>query len=289
LPSGSEIAVSSISLYNYPFNISSAMGNNQIVVIYPYFSVANINALNLSGVVASNSYTDSLSGRVINQTNVQITMPDGYYDVPSFNNYLQNIFLLIKFYFLQTNTDGSIQEEVFITCQTNPTQYKCQFNFYPVLHTLTTGLSLPSNTFAPPPINACPQVYFPQNNSPYGSIGNIFGFSGGTLLGGGSSSISYLSTTYPVVNPISTILFTCNLVYNDICIPNNLLTQFPIQGQYGSMMTQQSHPTFISCLEIKSNYIEIQLFDNYLQPLQIVDPEFSISLLIKVPIIKPTR
>lgn len=289
LLSGSEICVSSISMYNYPFNISQAMNNNKLVVSYAGFNIANINARNINGVQAVSNYTDPISNTTININSIIITIPDGYYDVPSFNSFLQNIFLLIGFYLLQTNTDGSSQEEVFITTQTNPTQYKCQFNFYPVPRVLTSGLSNPSNTFSLPVLaNTCPQIYFPATNNQYGGIGQIFGFQSGSLGGGGSVS-HYLSTTYPQVNPISTIIFTANIVYNDVCVPNNLLCQFPIKGSYGSIISEQFYTNFISALEIKTNYIEISLFDSFLNPIQIIDPEFSMTLLVKSPIIKNTR
>lgn len=290
LPQGSEISVASISLYNYCFNVSNRMGNNQLVIVYPGFNINSINSLGIPGVLAVSSYTDPVSGYNINSNCIIITFVDSYLDIPSFNNYLQNIFLLIKFYLTVTAADGSQSQEVFINVQTNPTQYKCQWNIFPLTHTLAAGLSLPSgNTFVLPGLgSSCPSVYFPANNLPYGSIAQIFGFPSG-IIGGGSTSLSILSTTYPQVNPISTLIFQCNLVYNDLCVPNNMLCQFPIRGSYGSIMQDQLYPNFISCLEIKTNYIEIQLFDNFLNQLQVVDPEFSITLMIRLPRVQQTQ
>ena len=95
------IAVSQVSLYFSWFNISSAIGNITLSLIFP-------------------TSTTSIT--------ITLQVPDGYYSVSTLNEYLQKIMISNNLYMTDTNGNNVYYLEVI----ENPTYYTIDFNFYTI-------------------------------------------------------------------------------------------------------------------------------------------------------------
>ena len=162
------------------------------------------------------------------------------------------------------------------------------------------------------PTNAnTPQVIIPGAvSSTTTQFGNIVGFISGTYP---SSSITYsgapsTSNSQPyvvlgntlkasanntsVANPpfaplatnVNSIVVHCDLVQNDISIPTDVLDNFPINATYGSNISYL--PITDNSMKLKAGTyqsITISFTDQNFLPLLALDPNVSISLLIRFP------
>jgi len=283
-----QIAVQCASIYNNSFNIRAAWYNNTYFIFYDGFNLGNIP----SQFVKGSSYTDPYNPSVVvNKKYVQITIPDGYYDVPTLNAYLMQQCQLIGFYLKGLNNSGNMY---FISLLVNPNQYKMEVDMFVIPNGLPTGYSMPSqNAFNLPSTTQTPFLYFPASPSlnskdyVYGSYASIFGFPDSTFFPyspvtnstGSNGNSQTLSTLTPTLNPITTYIFTCNLVNNKYCNPPNLFFQMPINSAYGDMMVYNSYPIFITARASSYQYIEISIYDQFLNNLVLNDSEFNITIL----------
>jgi hypothetical protein len=274
----SEVALTSISTFNSTFNIKETWGNNKVVILSNQFNL-------LAPYVKGTSYTDPISNITIALKYVQITLPDGYFDIPSIELYLQQQFQLMGF-FLQS-TDGQ-SNMYFVECLTNPQRYKAQVNLYTIPTALPSGFMMPSNScFTLPGSKTAPKLYFPssQNSSKYGNMGKIFGFNQGQILPLSNDvtiDSDNLSQITPTVSPISTYVVCCNLVNNDLTIPSNVLMQLNLgSSKFGGIVAWTDYPQFISCEQQRASSITITFFDEYMNELEMSDTQFSMILSVK--------
>ena len=284
LDSESQIALSSISCYNSTFNIRSDWQNNKIIIFSNQFNLA---ANSLVSYSKGNSYTDPISGNVIAQKYIQFTIPDGYYDINSLELYFQNQFQNIGLYFASVNSESNYY---FMECLTMPQRYKTSINLFPIPTALPSGFAMASNScFTLPVAQSTLRLYFPSTTpyyeGIYGNLGRIFGFNARVILpldGVTNVESINLSQICPRVSPISTYIVCCNLVQNNLVIPDNLLQQINLGSSlYGGIVPYTAFPQFVSCQSQNTSSIVVTLFDEYLQELQINDPQFSMVLSIK--------
>jgi hypothetical protein len=285
LDNDSQIAVTKISMYNSTFNVKSQWGNNKIVLISNQFNLA---AASLTSYVKGTSYSDNGTAIETGKKFVVITIPDGYYDINSLNNYLTFEFQKMNFYF-QSN-DGA-DGYFFFDCLTNPVQYKCQVNLSLIPTSLPGGFSLPSGAcFTLPSTATTIQVYFPSvtSTSSYGNLGRIFGFRPSTILPLSNvltANSTNLSQITPRVSPIASYLIACNLVDNPSTNPSNILTQLNLgDSKFGGIIPYTDYPTYVSCQPQQASTIVISMYDEYLNDLEINDSQMSIILSLKTKI-----
>jgi hypothetical protein len=282
LDGNSEIALTSCSLYNSTFNIKASWKNNKFVIL--------TNSLNLSAIPAGynkgNSYTDPITASTIAQKFVEIVIPDGYYDISSLDEYLQNQCQTIGFYLQSTN---GLSNLYFIEFLTNPQRYSTQINLFFIPLSLPTGFIMPSNSCFTLSSGSAKTAYFyfptASTNSVYGGLSDIFGFNSGTCLptfNNNTTETENLSVKCPKVSPITTYIIACNLIYNPLTIPNNLMTQINLGGSlFGGIIKYTDYPNFISCRTTSTQYIQIELYDENLNPLEINDVQMSLILTWK--------
>ena len=288
----SSIAICSASIYNSFFNIksqwkkNSTWKNNYFIIFYDYFNIANIP----SSFECGTSYTDPITNVTTNKKYVKIVIPDGYYDISRLDLFLQQQCVQLGFYF-QSTSPNNTDNMYFMNFETNPTLYKAQINVYIIPHNLPSNFVIPSlNTFSLPPTDKTPMIYLPSvpSDSPYGSIADIFGFNQNTFLPSAilSTSVELLSTKAPTVSPITNIIFTCNMVRNIYATPNNLFFQLPITVAFGAVISYNSVPVYVSTCDSHYQYINIKLFDQYNNELDLVDKDFTITISITQNLIK---
>ena len=189
--------------------------------------------------------------------------------------------------FYLTSTDGQ-SNMYFVECLTNPQRYKAQINLYTIPTALPSGFVMPANTcFTLPTVKSAPGLYFPTvtENSKYGNLGRIFGFSQGVVLplnNDTSIDSDNLSQICPTVSPISTYVVCCNLVYNPLTVPSNVLNQLNLgNSKFGGTVPYNDFPQYVSCNPQQASSIIITLFDEYFQELELNDLQFSMILSIK--------
>jgi hypothetical protein len=244
-PAGSGIGVSNISIYNSIQNITQKRGNNVVT-------------LNWLG------------------TDYTFTFPDGYYSVSDINFFLQNQCILNGLY-VTSGADNVYFFELVI----NSIRYATSLNFYSIpTDAQATALKYtkPSNaTWVYPATPQTPSLTFGQ---PFGNlIGQTFGKYPPTLQ---STNIQYLSTSTPVISPVDSLILTCNLVNSKYSVPNNILFSVAITTALGTIIQPSiSSIVYNDILPQNFSSLEITIFDQLFNPVELLDKELTLTLVIQ--------
>ena len=287
----SAVAVTSCSIYNSLFNIRADWGNNKIVIFFDNLIVNNVPNSYEHGT----GYTDPVNGTYLYKKYVVIVINDGYYSISDLNAVLQMHYNNLGLCLYYTNGSATTYFSEF---DTDPNQYKSLVTISPIPSAITSAQALKLNInnvpgMTLPSTNQSFFMYFPASSSFYKGIGAIFGFPDSTFFPftPHSSSVGVGKTTQitssltPNLSPISTYIFTCNMVQNSHTIPNNLFFQLPITASLGSLIVFNQYPIYITALESSFSFIEIKLFDQFNNPLNINDNEMCLTLAIQTHII----
>jgi len=289
LTSNHEVCLSSCSFFNSSFNMMAKWGNNKIIILSDNF---NLNSITLNSTVTNKGtvYTDPRNNTVIYRNFIEITFKDGYYDIPSIENYLQNAYQLIGFLLESTDAQSNMFFTEFIT---NPQLYKAQINIAPIPSVLPTDFQLPSNAcFSLGASDSSPYIYFPAGlTSSYGGINDIFGFNNQCLPSTPNNENRNINTTTatenlsiktPKVSPITCYVVGCSIVRNDLFNPSDILAQLSLgQSKFGGIIPYSDYPIFITCENQNTKNITIHLYDEYLNELEFQDKQMSLVLTIK--------
>ena len=198
-----SIAVSSVSLYFSWFNISSALGNNRIDLIYPTAGAP---------------------------TTIQITIPDGYYSVQTLNEYLQSVMISNNVYM----TDASGNNVYYLEVITNPTYYSIDFNFYLVPSSVPSGYTSHFSSGLPA-VATTPQITIYDNFSTY------CGISAGTYPAITTATTTNASTTTPQVDKVQSLILCCDCIDNKLADRPSLLYSFPVNSSFGGLLKAEPH------------------------------------------------
>jgi hypothetical protein len=242
----SKLSVYSIAIYNSTYNISSTFNNNTF-------------SINWLG------------------TTYNCTIPNGYYAVTDLNTYLQ--------YFMYSNNlyvNSNNNPVYFIALITNSIQYKIQLNinYIPTSSQASVlGYSLPSSaSWSWPSSYSTPQITLSSGLQSILGMKNYLTYPQSVQ----SSNYVYLSDTYPVLSPVFSYIFTCNLVDSKSSNVPTLLFQLPLTSSFGNLITFNA--TTETKLDIRNgsfNEIIVQLFDQNYNLLNLIDPELTITLIIE--------
>jgi len=242
------VAIQNLSVYNSTNNITSNYGNNTITLIF-----------------LGTSYT--------------FTFPDGYYSASDMNAFLQSQMVANGLYVI----DSSSNYGYFVEIVVNSVRYAISLNLYPIPTSATAsslGYSQPSSaTWSFPSSTQTPQVTI---NSAFGSlIGQYAGTYPSTVS---SSTVNYVSVITPIISPVNSYILTCNLVDNKLNNPNNLFFSVPISVGFGELIIN-TPPQLIwnDIRQGKYDYLEIRLYDQLLNILNIQDYELTILLALRTP------
>lgn len=246
---GCSVGVAGISIYNSFLNITALRQNNTL----------NLNFLG---------------------TNYIFVLKDGYYSVDAINYFLQQQCILHNLY---VTTNSGANNIYFVEFLVNISRYATQLNVFAIpTQTQATNLRYTKpagatwNFPVSPQLPQTPQLSFNQN------FGNLIGLNFGTYPPTVSSTnVEYVSTFTPVINPINSIIFCCNLVSSKYSIPNNILYTLPIGNDLGTLI--YTNPSSVVYNDIKAqsfSTIEITLFDQDFRPIIILDPEMTLTLSI---------
>ena len=242
-----EIALGSISIYYSWRAITALRQNNNFKIIWPTGSTTT-------------TYT--------------ITLPDGTYAASDINAYLQYWSLQNNLY-LVNNTTG--QYYYFITCSENPSSYAIQFTMQPVQnitgYTAATGFPTMPTT-----------AYTPQLQISNAGFGLIVGLTPATYPSAQTTSIySINSNIVPQIDPVASVVVGLSNLYNPIASNSQILHTFTSAGvAYGGLITtQQGQGLAYAPMQGCNNEITLNFYDQNLLPLQIIDPNLCIRLLMR--------
>jgi len=242
-------------------------------VFYSWFNISNDYANN----VFSYRWFDNTG---TGYTTYSVLIPDGFYDVKSLNAYLQSVFISNKHYVV----DQSNKKIFLLEMVTNPTYYACQLNAYAINNTYLTSMNWTVPAGATWTIGAT--ILMPQFIIQSNAFRDVIGFDAGVYPVVGSpvtGVINSVKSTYcPEVSPVNSLILRCNLLSSKYCNPNDILTSFPINASFGSIVS--FHPNSTNFINIRDgiyNEILITICDQNYNPIKIIDPSMVVQLLIQ--------
>jgi hypothetical protein len=252
-------------------NSSSALHSLQI-----YYSWFNVNASLYNNNQLQYLWWDS-SG-VLNQT-FTITIPDGFYSATTLNLFIQSQMLKNNHYLYDTTAKSNIY---FFQLVSNPTYYAFQIYITPMYAraSVPPNFTKPSNSWNYPLTQETPRIIINSSNN----FKSLIGFDAGTYPPT-SQAVLYdkLSQNTPELSPITSLVIRCNLVLNDLANPNDVLYSFTSGTKaFGDILDERPSNLFYNKVQ-NGTYNEIRLTftDQNFQPVQIIDSQLLITLLIQ--------
>ena len=243
---GEQIALASLVIPYSWYNISAALSNNTLQIIY-------------------------------NNITTNIVIPDGFYTITTLNSYIKSISLNTTNNLPYSLTANGLVVYFYELIQ-NTTFYSIQLNSYPAIlqagetnpkGAIFTGLTplIKINTKLSELIGLLPNINYPT--TPQNTIYSIY------------SAQQNLIPNFS--GDANSIIIECNIVENSLTSSSKLLYNFSIvDTTYGrNIVVSPSSFSFIDILESNYQYIEIVFKDSLFNNLQIKDPNLSIQLIIK--------
>lgn len=242
-----QIAISSVSIYNSFFNISTDYNNTFFQYRFYFGATSNI---------------------------FNVIMPEGFYSISDINAYLQSIFITNSHYLI----DGNGNFVYFMSLQENLTTYKVDLICQPVPTVLPAGWSTPVGFPGLPLVARVPEFIVPNTN-----ITKIFGFNAATYPPAPqATTYSAASTFTPQITDITSVLMATNVVNNPFSSPANLIFSFPIQEQFAVLLNPPINELVFNKIQAGYyNSLEIQFLDNLYRPLKVRDTNVVITCVIK--------
>ena len=244
-----DIGLGSASIWFSWRNITAAKSNNQFSIIHPTTGTGN--------------------------TTLNLTIPDGGYNISDLNNYLR-YYLIYNGYYIQNTTTN--EQIVYCKFQVNPSIYAIEFVSYPLPTSLpagyTAGLAI---TF--PATTRTPQLVVSQPN-----FGTIIGFATGTFpVVQPIVLTTSTSTLVPQVSDVTNVVLTLDSAMNPFA-PNSKVIHSISPAGYSYASLIKSEPNEISWVPQQSGWrqsITIQLVNQNLIPLEQFDTDVTIKLLLR--------
>lgn len=261
------IAVSSITMPYSWFNIQASLNNNTF------------------------SYTWTVGTTT---TTYNVVIPDGLYNISDINLYLQWVMIRNGTYLINSSGDADYYAEMLI----NPNRYAVQINTFQVPTSLPTGYSQPSNFVGFPTQTFNPVITIPQNFnvitgytagfSTNSNVNNAYvppspsNASNNYVSKDGAGTLSYLSNTYPNVQPNSSIFLGISNINNPYSQPSSIIYSITPSVKIGEQIIERP-PNFMwnKMIDGTYNQLRIQFLGINKQPISLADPNITVILTIR--------
>ena len=252
------------------FNLPSNLSGKKIALQKAnlYYSWANITANNRTFQISfpvSAGFTD---------VNVSIPIGTNFSSISEMNNYLQTVMIANGFYLVDNNGDNVY----YMSLIANPTSYGVSLVQILVPTSLPSGWSQPAN-FAGYPTTS-KTMKFTTDASQFNLL---IGFPASTTFNGGATGQTFNSTFTPQLSPTSTVLVKCSHANNPLSLNNDssIIYSFTTRGTaYGSLIEIEPANIVYYQITSNSNNLILEFTDQDNAPLQIIDPNMSVLLLI---------
>lgn len=243
-----DIALGSASLfYSWP-NITSLQNNNSFRIVHP---------------TSSGSVT------------LNVTVPDGGYEISDLNNYIRWL-LISQGYFITNNNTG--EQTVYGELRTNASTYSVEWVSYPVPTSLPSGFTAGSALTFPTTARG-PQLVVLNNE-----FTKVIGFTAGSYPATQQASITTSSSSStPILSQVSSVLITLDSASNPFA-PNSKVihSMSPAGVSYGRLIADSPNElSFVPQQQGFRQELTIQLTNQLLQPLNMLDPDVTIKLLLR--------
>ncbi len=272
-----EISLTKSNLYNSWYNVSAAIGNNQI------------------------SYTIPLTAGPVT---VNLTLPDGTYQIADINKFIQKDLYSRLYYFKPVSPAGVANAAPIypINIVADPVTYRVTINVLPLSPPPNPtyqegGPDPPDYAWAQNPSGESstdvPQVTIPDlgasrnaggNSNMQSSMSRVLGFAPGTYpIENDGSQLSVTGTYTPTITLQNLIMFQCNLA-NDPNMVNysNVIGQFIPKGSSGDLMEfEDQNPSWHPVSDTMFNYIEVWITDEHNLPINVLDPIMTVSCQVR--------
>jgi hypothetical protein len=201
-----------------------------------------------------------------------ISLPNGFYTIADLNGFIDTYMLNNGMYLI--NDQG--QAVVYFYIYQNTTYYANQILLYAVPTSLPTNWSLGDGWIGFPSVSTTGSITILNNN-----FQSYVGFTAGTY-GPSANDLSLLSNLTPNSTTVNSLIVLCNLIDNNAGTPSNILDSFPINATFGANINY--NPSFQKFVKLNSgrySSLSITFVDQNLNPIQILDTNVCISLLLK--------
>lgn len=253
---------STIDLNNYSVSVGSA---------FIYYSWYNINSSPLN----NNKYTLTIP-RSGGSDTLNITIPDGAYNITDLNNQLQYQ-LIAGGYYITNNTSGL--NTYYCTFQISPTSYAVQFITYAMPTSLPAGYTSGGMSFS-----ASANQHYQLTIASTNNFKDIIGFNAGTYptsatnVGTQTKSSDYT----PNVNPISAVQMRLSCVYNPFSSNSQLIHVFTNKGASIGEVIDASpiQLQYVPCIGAHRE-LTLTFYDQNGYILNILDSNLVIKLVFK--------
>ncbi len=241
-----KIAVKKFQIYNCTYNISSAIGNNKYWIKWVDGSI------------------------------YEHTIKDGYYSISDLNYEIQNMMISNNLYTIPVSS--SSKYTVYIYLASDDTGYGCSMTFLPVPTDNTTS-SLPSGaTWNFSSGGKCPQIKL------ISGLQTLLGMSYSDYFPSVSTSQTTIyNNTTTEIQYVNSYILLCNLVYNSMAIPPNIIHSVALDVGFGYMITDNPFPVYIDMLNARTSQVIIELMDQEYRAVQLKDKEMILVLAIEEP------
>jgi hypothetical protein len=262
-------------------------GNNQLVFKFPNsvrlsnhaLAVSNVSMFyswyNISVALQNNifQYTWSTDGTTISNT-YDVVIPDGTYNISDINAFLQNEMINNGDYLI----DASGNYVYYLDMVVNAVEYGIQLNSFAVPTALPSGWTNPAGLVFPT-TSFTPQFIIPA------SFNKIIGYPANTTFPQTITNLtnqSTISSIAPEVQPNPTLFITCSGIQNPYTIPSSIIYSITPNANVGDQIVfTPPQLIFNKILEGTYDRLALQILGSNLQPIQILDPNMTITLEIR--------
>ena len=274
-------------VYNFPNSVvlkDKFIAVSQVSMYYAWFNITS-NYLNNSF-----TYTWTVGGV---STTYTINIPDGLYNITDINSFCQWTMINNGHYLI----DGAGSNVYYFELLVNPNRYAIQLNTFQVPTSLPTGYSQPANFAGYPTQTFNPIVTFPANfnkivgyTAGFASNGNVNNayvppsptVSNNYVAKDGAGTLSYLSNTYPDVQPNSSIFLAISNINNPYSQPSSIIYAISPTVAIGEQIVERP-PNFMwnKMIDGTYNQLTVQFLGLDKSPIQLKDPNLTIILTIR--------
>jgi hypothetical protein len=285
-------------VYNFPNSIS--FPNHEIAVqnISMYYAWVNINSTTLHNNTFY--YTWGVAGNAPPYSaQFAVVIPDGLYEISTINHFLQFTMIQNGHYLIDNSTGNYVY---FMEMVVSPSNYTVQINTFPVPeitagptaptgYTLGSGWSYVGDSFVPTVCMANPNITGGAAGAthPYTDFYKIIGFNPTTTTNGGLYTISTSlvttstnSVTAPQVQPNPTLFLAISNIDNKYSNPSTIVYQLSADVAFGQLINiTPAQFAYNKLLPGTYNGLRLQILGTNLQPIDILDPAITITLVIR--------
>lgn len=251
-------------IFNFPSIFSIKEAEVALSTFYCYYSWFNINNIN---------YKNNSFSYIFNGVTTNVVMPDGYYSVADISGYLQFIMDQNGQYLVDENGN-----KVFFTSLVeNSVYYAITLVQTPIPSVLPAGWTNPNSITLS---GETPQLII--NNSQFGLL---IGFAPGTYPATPQTIVYDVnSTMVPQISPVYTVNIRCSFVNNPTInsFSDVIWTFSPLGLAFGSQIQiQPAFPLYYKANDGAYTQLVITLSDQNNNPINVIDPDMSITLLVR--------